>query len=86
MCHVELTTLIIPGENDSEEEMREISGWIAELKGADGKLKGPDVPLHISRFFPRYKRTDRPATDVALIYRLADVAREKLKYVYTGNC
>ena len=85
-CHVELTTLIVPGENDSEEEMREISGWIAELKGADGKLTGPDVPLHISRFFPRYKMTDRPATDVALIYRLADVAREKLKYVYTGNC
>lgn len=85
-CHVELTTLIVPGENDSEEEMREISGWIADLKGVDGGVVGPDVPLHISRFFPRYKMTDRPATDVSLIYRLTDVAREKLKYVYTGNC
>ena len=85
-CHVELTTLIVPGENDSEEEMREISGWIADLNDAEGKVIGPDIPLHISRFFPRYKMTDRSATDVGLIYRLADVAREKLKYVYTGNC
>ena len=85
-CHVELTTLIVPGENDSEEEMREISGWIAELKDADGKITGPNVPLHISRFFPRFHMTDRRATDVHLIYRLADLAREELRYVYTGNC
>lgn len=79
-CHIELTTLIIPGENDTEDEMREISGWIAELPG------GKDIPLHISRFFPRFNMTDRPATDVGLIYRLADIARERLNYVYTGNC
>ena len=77
-CHVELTTLIIPGENDSEDEMRELSSWVASLS--------PEIPLHISRFFPRFHMTDRNATDVSLIYRLADVAREKLKYVYTGNC
>ena len=79
-CHVEVTTLIIPGENDSEDEMRQISGWIA------GLYNGADIPLHISRFFPRFNMTDRAATGVELIYRLAGTAREKLRYVYTGNC
>ena len=79
-CHVELTTLIVPGENDSEEEMREISAWIADLPN------GEDIPLHVSRFFPRFMMTDREATPVSKIYRLADVARERLTYVYTGNC
>ena len=77
-CHVELTTLIVPGENDSEEEIREMTEWIAGLD--------EEIPLHISRFFPRFNMTDRAATDVGLIYRLADVARKRLKYVYTGNC
>ena len=77
-CHVELTTPIVPGENDSEEEIREMTEWIAGLD--------KEIPLHISRFFPRFNMTDRDATDVGLIYRLADVARERLKYVYTGNC
>ena len=77
-CHVELTTLIIPGENDSEDEMRDMCAWIAALD--------PETPLHISRFFPAFHMTDRAPTDVGLIYRLADVAREYLKYVYTGNC
>ncbi len=81
-AHVELTTLIIPGENDSEDEMRELSGWVSKLKNPDGE----SVPLHISRFFPRFKMTDRDATDVSKIYRLADVARERLEFVYTGNC
>ena len=82
-CHVELTTLIIPGENDSEEEMRQMCGWISDLKGV---VPGEKIPLHISRFFPRFHMTDRGPTSVALIYRLADVAREQLRYVYTGNC
>lgn len=77
-CHVELTTLIIPGENDSEDEMRRISEWIAGIR--------PDIPLHISRFFPRYKMLDRAPTNVALVYRLAQIAREKLLYVFEGNC
>lgn len=85
-CHVELTTLIVPGENDSEEEIREMTGWISQLTDADGRCIGKYVPLHISRFFPRFHMTDRKATDVGWIYHLADVAREKLKYVYTGNC
>jgi pyruvate formate lyase activating enzyme len=85
-CHVELTTLIVPGENDSEEEIREMTAWIASLTDANGKTIGAEVPLHISRFFPRFHMTDRKATDVGKVYRLAEVARERLKYVYTGNC
>ena len=85
-CHVELTTLIVPGENDSEEEMREMTAWIASLTDAEGKTVGTEVPLHISRFFPRFHMTDRKATDVRKVYSLAEVARERLEYVYTGNC
>ena len=78
LLHVELTTLIVPGENDSEEEMREMTAWIASLDET--------IPLHISRFFPRYKMRDRLATEVRQVYHLAEVARERLKHVYTGNC
>ena len=85
-CHVELTTLIIPGENDSDEEMREMTRWIAGLKDGTGKVTGSRIPLHISRFFPRFHMTDREATDVRRIYHLADVAREELENVFTGNC
>ncbi len=85
-CHVELTTLIVPQENDSGEEMRALTAWVAGLKDAGGQTTGPEIPLHISRFFPRFHMTDRPATDVGRIYRLADIARKQLKYVYTGNC
>lgn len=79
-CHVELTMLIVTDMNDSEDEMRELTDWIAGLDG------GKKIPLHISRFFPRYKMNDRPATNVDIIYKLADIAREKLEFVYTGNC
>ncbi len=85
-CHVELTTLIIPGENDSEDEIRRMSKWIAGLKDKDGNVIGGDIPLHISRFFPRFHMTDRDATEVRKVYRLAEIAREELRYVYTGNC
>ena len=85
-CHVELTTLIVPGENDSEDEIREMCAWISSLTDANGCIIGKEIPLHISRFFPRFNMTDRRATDVGLIYRLAEVAREQLTYVYTGNC
>ncbi len=84
--HVELTTLIIPGENDSEEEIRNLTEWIAGLKDKNGNVIGTEIPFHISRFFPRFKMQDRDATDVRKVYRLAEIARENLKYVYTGNC
>ncbi len=76
--HVELTTLIVPGKNDSPEEMAALSDWVAGLS--------PDIPLHISRFFPRWQLHESRPTDVALIYRLAEIAGKRLKYVYTGNC
>ena len=86
MSHVELTTLIVPGENDSEEEMRALSGWVAGLRDGEDRIIGPEIPLHVSRFFPRFHMQDRPATDPRQVYRLADIARENLKYVFTGNC
>ena len=77
-CHVEVTTLLVPGENDTEDEIRALSRWLAGVN--------PDIPLHLSRFFPRYRMTDRPPTDAEAVYRLADVARERLRWVYEGNC
>ena len=80
-CHMEITTLVVPGINDSEEEIREIAKWIAGLNGG----KGEEIPYHLSRFFPQYKMTDRGATPVDKIFALTDVAGEYLKYVYAGN-
>ena len=77
-CHVELTTLIVPGENDSAEEMEREAEWIASVD--------PEIVLHVTRFFPRYRMTDRKATDVGEVYRLRDAAGKYLKYVDTGNC
>ena len=77
-CHVELTTLIVPGENDSEGQMEQLAAWVA---GVDDK-----IPLHVTRFFPRWKMTDRPSTKVETVCRLADVAGRHLKHVFTGNC
>ena len=78
-CHVELTTLIVPGMNDTEDEIKKIAGWIASLP------MGDSIPLHITRYFPRYKMSAGQPTDVKLIYRLADIAGQYLKYVYPGN-
>ena len=80
-CHVELTSLIIPGENDSEEEMRKLSAWVASLENQTGKK----IPLHITRFFPAFKLTDRGPTPVNTIMRLVEVAKENLDYVFPGN-
>ena len=77
-CHLEVTTLVVPGENDTEEEMRALSAWLASVD--------PDIPLHVSRFFPRHRMQDRSATPVRTVWRLAEVARERLRFVYTGNC
>lgn len=74
--HIELTTLIIPGKNDSPEEMREEAKWISGLS--------KDIPLHINRYFPNYKSTIPPTSPDSLI-QLAEVAKEYLRYVYVGN-
>jgi pyruvate formate lyase activating enzyme len=78
-CHVELTSLIVPGMNDSEKEILEMTRWIASLP------KGEEIPLHITRFFPRYRVLNKKPTERALVLHLADVAGERLKYVYPGN-
>ena len=77
-AHVELTALIVPGENDTPEEMEAIARWIASLS--------PDIHLHVSKFFPRWNMVDRNETPVGRVYRLAEVAKNYLQFVYTGNC
>ena len=77
-CHVELTTLIVPGENDEAAEIEEEAEWIAGIN--------EKIPLHVTRFFPRYQMKDRDATDVERVYLLAERARKYLKYVFVGNC
>ncbi len=77
-CHVEVTTLLIPGVNDSETEIRALSQWLASV--------APEIPLHLSRFFPRYQMKDCLPTPVESIRQLAEIAGEKLPWVYTGNC
>lgn len=75
--HLEITTLVIPGKNDMESQMEEEVKWIAsEL--------GKDTPLHLSRYFPMYKRDD-PATPENKLVELHEIARSHLNYVYLGN-
>lgn len=78
-CHVELTTMLIEGENDSEEELKSECKWILENIGAD-------VPLHFSAFFPRYKFENRNATTFSTLLKAYKIAKDsRLNYVYTGN-
>lgn len=75
----EVTTLLIPGENDSEQEIHELSEWMmTEL--------GPDVPLHFSAFHPDWKMKDLPPTPLQTLQKARQIALSKgLDYVYTGN-
>jgi pyruvate formate lyase activating enzyme len=75
--HLEITTLIVSGQNESEKEMALQSEWIA------GEL-GKDIPLHLSRYFPMFRRNE-PATSPESLKRLYDIASEKLDNVYIGN-
>jgi len=75
---VEVTTLLIPGENDSDGELRDIARFLA---GID-----PDIPWHVSRFIPHYRMWDHPPTPVASIHRAVEIGYEEgLHYVYAGN-
>ena len=75
----EITTLLIPGKNDSDAELTAMSQWIM-------RELGPDVPLHFTAFHPDYKMEDLPATPPATLTRARDIAlRAGLRYVYTGN-
>src|SRR5262249_51624322 len=76
---LEITTLLIPGENDSQGEIEALSGWIADNLG-------PDVPLHFTRFHPDWKMRDRPPTPTATLQAARNIALNRgLRYVYTGN-
>jgi len=75
----EITTLLIPGKNDSAEEIAAMSAWIM-------KELGPDVPLHLTAFHPDYKMNDLPPTPPATLTRSRQIALDAgLHYVYTGN-
>ena len=77
-CHVEATTLIVPGHNDSDTDMESIAGFVASVS--------PDIPLHVTRFFPRWRMSDARPTPISTILRLADIAKHHLNHVLTGNC
>mgnify|MGYP001320560409 CR=1 FL=1 len=75
---VEITTLLIPGLNDSDEELRDVARFIAGL--------GRATPWHISRFHPQYKMRNLPVTPLDSLHRAVRIGRETgLKYVYSGN-
>ena len=76
-CHIEITTLIIPGLNDEEDEIRRLSEWIHSIS--------EDIPLHLSRFFPNYKMRDRQVPSPQIMYKLKNIASEYLKHVFVGN-
>jgi pyruvate formate lyase activating enzyme len=75
-CHVEVTTLIIPGYNDGEEETANIAAWLAEIN--------PLIPLHINRYYPNYQFSAAP-TPKEKILRLQKIAGDFLRFVYAGN-
>jgi pyruvate formate lyase activating enzyme len=75
-CHVEVTTLVIPGKNDSDEETREIARFIADLD--------PNIPLHMSAYYPTFNYTTEATSREHLLSRI-EIAREHLNFVYPGN-
>ena len=78
-CWLELTTLLIPGENDSATELDELAAWVA-------RELGRDVPLHFTAFHPAWKMTDRPPTPPEILEEAHRIAgRHGLRHVYTGN-
>jgi pyruvate formate lyase activating enzyme len=75
---VEVTTLLIPGHNDSEKELEEIARFIAEVS--------TDIPWHITAFYPTYKMRDRPHTSIESIRQASAIGKRiGLKYIYSGN-
>ena len=75
-CHVELTSLIVPGMNDDPADMEKEAEWIAQID--------PRMPLHITRYFPRYKMHERP-TDIPVLRQLMKIAEKRLWRVRLGN-
>lgn len=76
-CHVEVTTLVIPELNDAIEEIEELCQWLSSIS--------PDIPLHLSRFFPNYKMQDKLPTPRETLIKARDTAQKVLNHVYLGN-
>ncbi|WP_207708799.1 AmmeMemoRadiSam system radical SAM enzyme [Heliobacterium mobile] len=76
-CHLEVTTLVVPGHNDREEELVELFDWVA-------RELGRDTPIHLSRYFPQYKFKEQPTPRETML-RAGELARERLDHVYLGN-
>ncbi len=78
-CWLELTTLLIPGENDGTAEIEALTRWVVDALG-------PDVPLHFTAFHPDWKMRDTPATPPATLTRARRIAIDNgVRYAYTGN-
>lgn len=78
-CWLELTTLLIPEQNDSEAELDAMTGWVVETLG-------PDVPMHFTAFHPDWKMRDVPPTPAATLTLAREIAqRNGVRYAYTGN-
>ncbi|MCK4537807.1 MAG: AmmeMemoRadiSam system radical SAM enzyme [Candidatus Krumholzibacteria bacterium] len=77
LAHVEVTTLLIPGLNDSPSEIEALARWLGGIS--------KDIPLHLSRFFPRYRMKDIPPTPSSTLKDSWETARRFLDYVYIGN-
>jgi len=75
-CHVEITNLVITGYNDSEDDIARLADWIAGVN--------PAIPLHLSRYFPRYRFSEKE-TPVSTLLKAHEIASSRLKYVYLGN-
>lgn len=76
-CHIEVTTLIIPGLNDDLNEINELASWLAYINN--------EIPLHLSRYFPNYQMQDIPITPRETLEKAKQEALKHLKYVYLGN-
>ncbi len=81
-CHMEITTLIVPTHNDSEEEIEGIAGWIASLNGGRGRH---EIALHLNRYFPRFRLTDIPAPTYEKMAQLKEAALRHIENVFVGN-
>ena len=76
-CHIEVTTLVVPTKNDDSDDMERQAQWLSSLS--------PQIPLHLSRYFPHYQ-SDIPTTPIETLQNLRDVARKYLEFDYIGNC
>ncbi len=100
-CHLEVTTLVVPGLNDDAAEIDAAARWLSSIPyredpparwaklaapGAEGTRGDAEPTYHVTRFFPRWRLSDRGPTPVSTVYELAEVARRHLSYVHVGNC